>query len=302
MIDFSPGGPVLSIRGREGLAARPVGAENEMISTILMATDGSEPAGAAERYAASLAARLRARIQGISVVEDRFARGFTEDGLGLAPPSTEALAGYLKSRSDLALRRLGDRARAEGGEYHSEALQGIADDLVVERAQQADLLVLGRDGQHARYRTGLVGSTADGILRKTAKAALVVPQGAQLSGPLLLAFDGSPGARVGATLAVHLATRLGEPIHVFVDSKDKGRAVARFDEVRSLVGALPVSVREISSTLGRPDVKIVDSAREVRASVIVMGAFGRNRITDYFIGSNASAVVRSSPIAVLVAR
>jgi nucleotide-binding universal stress UspA family protein len=34
----------------------------------------------------------------------------------------------------------------------------------------------------------------------------------------------------------------------------------------------------------------------------VMGAFGRNRITDYFIGSNASAVVRTSPIAVLVAR
>src|SRR5262245_66232658 len=87
-----------------------------MISTILMATDGSEPAAVAERYAANLAARLRARLQGISVVEDRLAKGFAEDGLGLAPPSTEALAGYLKNRSDLALRRLGDRARAERSE------------------------------------------------------------------------------------------------------------------------------------------------------------------------------------------
>src|SRR5262245_64410147 len=205
-----------------------------MISTIVMATDGSEPAGAAERYGASLAARLRARLLGLSVVEDRLAKGFSEDGLGLAPPPTDALAGYLKNRSDLALRRLGDRARAEGVEYHSEALQGIADDLVVERTQHADLVVLGRDGQHARHRTGLIGSTADGILRKAVKAALVVPPGAQLAGPLLLAFDGSPGARVAATLAVHLATRLAEPIHVFVDSKDKGRAVARFDEVRGL--------------------------------------------------------------------
>jgi len=276
--------------------------QNGMISTILMATDGSEPAGAAERYAASLAARLRARLHGVSVVEDRLAKGLAEDGLGLAPPSNDAFASYLKNRADLSLRRLGDRARAEGVEYHSDALQGIADDLVVERGQQADLIAIGRDGQHGRYRTGLIGSTADGILRKTAKAALIVPQGAQLTGPLLLAFDGSPGARIGANLAVHLATRLGEPIHVFVDSKDKGRAVARFDEVRGLVGSLPVPVREISSTLGRPDVKIVDSAREVRAGVIVMGAFGRNRITDYFIGSNAAAVVRTSPIAVLVAR
>jgi nucleotide-binding universal stress UspA family protein len=129
-----------------------------------------------------------------------------------------------------------------------------------------------------------------------------VPAGAELSGPLVLAFDGSPGSRIGANLAVQVATRLGEPIHVFVDSKDKGRAVARFEEVRGIVGSLPVPVREISSTLGRPDVKIVDSAREVRAGLIVMGAYGRNRITEYFLGSNSAAVARTSPVAVLLAR
>ena len=187
-------------------------------------------------------------------------------------------------------------------ECQSETAQGIADDLIVERGQHADLVVLGRDGQHRDFRTGLIGSTVNGVLRKTGKSALVVPDGAQLAGPVLLAFDGSPGSRLAAALSVELATKLGEPVHVFVDSKDKGRAIARFDEVRSLVGSLPVPVREISSTLGRPDVKIVDSAREVRAGVIVMGAFGRNRITDYFLGSNSAAVVRTSPIAVLVAR
>jgi nucleotide-binding universal stress UspA family protein len=36
--------------------------------------------------------------------------------------------------------------------------------------------------------------------------------------------------------------------------------------------------------------------------MIVMGAFGRNRITDYFIGSNAAAVVRTSAVPVLLAR
>ncbi len=166
----------------------------------------------------------------------------------------------------------------------------------------ADFVIVGRDGQHASCRTGLVGSTANGVIRKTAKSVMLVPSGAQLSGPILLAFDGSAGSRVGAALAVRIATRLGEPIHVFVDSKDKGRAIARFDEVRGLVGALPVPVREISSTLGRPDVKIVDSAREIRAGLIVMGAYGRNRITEYFLGSNSAAVVRTSPVAVLLAR
>ncbi len=273
-----------------------------MISTILVATDGSEPATSAEQYGVALAVRLRARLLGMSVVEERLVRGPTEDGLGVEPPPIDELAAYYKNRADAACRRLSERARSESAEHTCESVQGIADDRIVERGQQADLLVLGRDGQDAPYRSALIGSVVNGVLRKTAKSALVVPSGAQLSGPIVLAFDGSPGSRIGAKLAVHLATRLAEPVHVFVDSKDKGRAVARFEEVRGLVGSLPVPVREISSTLGRPDVKIVDSAREVRAGLVVMGAYGRNRITEYFLGSNSAAVVRTSPVAVLVAR
>ena len=273
-----------------------------MISTILVATDGSEAAAVAERFGVSLAGRLKARLLGLCVAEDRYTRGVQEDGLGVPTPPMEPFAGYLKSRADATCRRLSEQARSEGLEVACESSQGIADDRIVARGQQADLIVLGRDGQHASFRTGLIGSTVDGVIRKTTKSALVVPGGGHLSGPLVLAFDGSPGSRIAANLAVQLATRLGEPIHVFVDSKDKGRAVARFDEVRGVVGALPVPVREISSTLGRPDVKLIDSAREMRAGLIVMGAYGRNRITEYFLGSNSAAVVRTSPIAVLVAR
>ncbi len=274
-----------------------------MISTILVATDGSEAAANAERFGVALAARMKARLLGISVVEDRFTRGFSDDGLGVTPPSPEPLAQYLRQRAEVALSRLAKGAAAEGVECSGESVSGFADDKIVERGQQADVTVLGRDGQSAGYRSpALIGSASGGVIRKTSKSSLVVPASAQLAGPIVLAFDGSPGSRVGASLAVQIATRLGEPIHVFVDSKDKGRAVARFDEVRGIVGALPVPVREISSTLGRPDVKIVDSAREVKAGLIVMGAYGRNRITEYFLGSNAAAVVRTSPVAVLLAR
>jgi len=274
-----------------------------MISTILVATDGSEGAAHAERFGVALASRMKARLQGISVVEDRFARGFSEDGLGVAPPSPEPVAQYLRLRAEAASARLGKIAAADGVEYSGESVSGVADDKIVERGLQADVTVLGRDGQAANHRSPvLIGSVVGAVIRKTSRTALVVPASAQLAGPIVLAFDGSPGSRVGAGLAVQIAKSLGEPIHVFVDSKDKGRAVARFDEVRGLVGTLPVPVREISSTLGRPDVKIVDSAREVKAGLIVMGAYGRNRITEYFLGSNAAAVVRTSPVAVLLAR
>ena len=273
-----------------------------MIESILIATDGSDAAHVAERYGAALGARLRARISAVSVVEDKVGQGLRADSLGVQPGPVEAAEGFLKARAEAAGRRLAELARGHGAECSAELTRGIADDRIVERGQGVDLTVLGRDGEHVNGRTALIGSTVHGVLRKTHKPTLVVPMGAEFGGPIVLAFDGSPGSRIAARQAVELATRTEQSVHVFVDSKDKGRAAARFEEVRRLLSALPTPAREASSTLGRPDVKIVDIAKSARAGLIVMGAFGRNRINDYFLGSNASAVVRTSPVAVLLSR
>ena len=274
-----------------------------MIDSILLATDGSEAAISAERLAVALASRLGARLRAVSVVEEKIVASLRAPGLDMPPLSPiEGVEAFLKAKADAACRRFTERARAAGLDAPSESVQGVADDVIVQRGGDADLIVIGRDGEHRGLRTALIGSTADAVIRKTSRSVLVVPEGAELAGGLLLAFDGSAGSRVAVRIAVELGGKLREPSHLFVDSKDKGRSVARFDEVRRLLGQLPVPGRETSSTLGRPDVKIVDTARSLRVGLIVMGAYGRNRITEFFLGSNAAAVVRTSPIAVLLAR
>jgi nucleotide-binding universal stress UspA family protein len=273
-----------------------------MTDTILVATDGSQGASAAERCGISLAARLRARLSGVAVLEDRDVKAPGSDALVLPAFPEVDLAAYHKARADAVARRFAERARGEGVEASCETTTGTAEDRIVELGQNASLIVLGRHGKSSPPRGVLIGGTVDKVVRKSTGSCLVVPSGASLTGPIVLGFDGSPGSRSAAALAVELANGLGETVHVFVDSKDKGRAVARFEEVRQLVGGLEVPVRETSSTLGRPDVKLVDTAREARAGLIVIGAYGRNRISDYFIGSNAASVVRTSPIGVVLAR
>lgn len=274
-----------------------------MIETILVATDGSKCALAAERCAVILASKLGTSLVAMTVIEDRLVRPPASEGLSLPPFPGNELAAYYRARADAILRRFGERARAAGVEVSCEVVQGLADDRIVERSLASSLTIVGRDSRSSEApRAGQFGATAEAVTRKTTRPVLVVPSGAQLSGPIVLGFDGSPGSKLAAKLTVFLANGLGEPVHVFVDSKDKGRAVTRFDEVRSLVSGLANPIRETSSTLGRPDVKLVDSARDAAAGLIIMGAFGRNRITDFFIGSNAAAVARTSPVAVLLAR
>jgi len=276
--------------------------ESLMIETILVASDGSDCAVAAERCAVVLASKLGARITALTVIEDRLIGAPSGTGLTLPAYPEAELAEYYRARADAVLRRFSERAGAAGVEVNCEVVQGAADDRIAEYSLTSDLAIVGRDSRAEPSRSGLFGATAEAVIRKTTKPVLIVPRDGQISGSILLGFDGSPGSKIAARLTVYLAGGLDEPVHVFVDSKDKGRAVTRFEDVRQLVSGLPSPIRETSSTLGRPDVKLVDAARDANAGMIVMGAFGRNRITDYFIGSNAAAVVRTSPVPVLLAR
>ncbi|MDP6980905.1 MAG: universal stress protein [Myxococcota bacterium] len=273
-----------------------------MIESILVASDGSECATAAERCAVALAVKLGASLNCLTVIEDQRVRAPASEGLSLPPFPEAELAAYHRARADAILRRVSERARAAGLEANCEVAQGCADDRIAERSLAASLTVIGRDSRSESNRGGLFGSTAEAVSRKTTRPVLVVPPGGQIAGSLVLGFDGSPGSKIAARLTVFLSDRLGEPVHVFVDSKDKGRAITRFEDVRKLLSGVTAPIRETSSTLGRPDVKIVDAARDAHAGMIVMGAYGRNRITDFFIGSNAAAVVRTSPVPVLLAR
>ena len=132
-----------------------------MIESILIATDGSDAAHVAERFGSNLAGRLRTRCYGLTVIEERVTLGLRADSLGIPPGPVDAIETFLKVRAEAACRRLSDLARAQGVDCSPEAVRGCADDRIVERGQGADLIVIGRDGDHAAGRSVLIGSTAD---------------------------------------------------------------------------------------------------------------------------------------------
>ncbi|MDD9827293.1 MAG: universal stress protein [Deltaproteobacteria bacterium] len=277
-----------------------------MIAAILIASDGSPGAYAAECYATQLAAKLSAPLQCLTVIEDRLLLSLRAEGLDMDTGATtppETIEAFQKARAEAICRRAAELARQAGVEFSAEIARGNADERIASLGQQtADLLVLGREGEHAEAHSMLPGSTLEGVVRLARRPVLSVPPGAELSGPVLLAFDDSPGARIAAHLALELARRIGESLHIFVDSKDKGRAAARFAQAHRLLGETSVPLHEESATVGRPDVKLVEMSHAARYSAIVMGAYGRSRKTEFFLGSNAASTLRSAPAAVLLAR
>lgn len=273
-----------------------------MLETLLIATDGSTASEAAEHYAVALAAALHAQLVALSIVDERLLRDLRSVPSGMSPGPVESVEAFLELRTEAALKRVDEACRTRSIEYAFERMRGMPDARITQRSQSVDLLIIGRGDERASGAPGMIGSTCSNVLRQTMRSTLVVPQAAVYGGPVLLAYDGSEGARRAAGVARELVHHSGEPLHIFVDSKDKYRAERRFEEAESLLGPLRVPLHRTASSLGRPDMKIVDTAREKKVSMILMGAYGRNRIREYFLGSNAFAVVRSSPIAVFLAR
>jgi nucleotide-binding universal stress UspA family protein len=76
-----------------------------MIESILIATDGSDAAHVAERWGAALAAKLRTRCYGMTVIEERATLGLRADSLGIPPGPVDAVENFLKVRADAACRR-----------------------------------------------------------------------------------------------------------------------------------------------------------------------------------------------------
>ena len=51
---------------------------------------------------------------------------------------------------------------------------------------------------------------------------------------------------------------------------------------------------------GKPEKVIIDMATDLKVDLIVMGSNGRDQVVDYFLGTTASNVIKSSPCPVLV--
>lgn len=141
---------------------------------------------------------------------------------------------------------------------------------------------------------------------------------------ILCPVDGSVPAQAGAAEAARLAAALGarlELLHVLdlnslivnsagmaptgeaVDAlRDDGRRV--IEAARGVVAAMlpQVEAQLVEGRGGTAADAIVERATEGGAQLIVMGTHGRRGLSHALLGSTAEAVVRSSPVPVLLVR
>lgn len=137
-----------------------------MYDTILVPTDGSDPANRAVEHALEIADRYDADVHAIYCVETH---RYGEPALS----STEIVLSNLEERGAAMLEELADRADNVGIECTWNVCHGLPWEEVRKKADEldTDLIVIGFQGQ-SHDRSGRIGSVAERIVRNANRPVL----------------------------------------------------------------------------------------------------------------------------------
>ena len=137
-----------------------------MYDTILVPTDGSDPANRAVEHALALADQYDASVHGLYCVETH---RYGEPALS----SAEIVLNQLEDQGQTMLDELVDRAENLGIPSASTLCHGQPWEEIASCADEidADLVVIGYQGQ-SHTRTKTIGSVAERVLRTTDRPVL----------------------------------------------------------------------------------------------------------------------------------
>lgn len=282
-----------------------------MYDSILLPTDGSDPADAAAEAAITLAGRFDADLHVVHVRD-----------VGALPPSVdEADVADLGAVGESAVTAVTDRA-ADAGVTATRAViedDGPVHETILAYADKhgVDCLVMGTHGRTGLDRV-ILGSVAEETLRASPVPVLTVHEGTAVTGDfgsILVPTDGSAAAEAAASHAIDLAATTGAALHVVhvvdVPVSDAGLTAGAvldaleeagqraIDRVLTLAKAADVSTIEASVLSGTPYRAIVDYADDQGIDCIVMGTHGRSGLERYLLGSVTERVIRLSGVPVL---
>lgn len=284
-----------------------------LFKTILCATDFTPSSRHALTVAMELA-RDGGRLDICNVVErERLAAEIGDI------PGAARLFGELSAQGERALEEWRRTAATIVPAANAHSFGGRRPwDVIADAAKRfkSDLVVVGSGGEHH----GLLGSTAERIMRHAPCSSLVVAGGARTPRRLLCAIDFSPASREAMRVAGDLAVERGAIVclvHAFTLAEvdfpwlamyppmvgdARGRAKETLHGWASELEAR--TRRAVASEIvdGRPADAILRLAADGDYDWLVTGSHGRTGIARAFLGSVAEHIVRRADRPVLIVR
>ncbi len=276
-----------------------------MLRSILVGLDGSAHAESAMRLGIEWARRVDALLVGIGVIDEPTIAAAQPVMIG-GPPYADPIV-YRERMAD-ARRQveqfLGRFALACAQETVAcKVLEdvGLPCERIAIEAQRYDLVLLGGRTCFHFETQGRYDDTLSKVLKGSPAPVVVVPESWRRGRSVVVAYDGSPQAAralrafresgLDRSLDMHV-------VSVHAEAKEAARCAERAIDFLRFHGiaAAPHALATRSSPAGA----VLEKAQELDADVLVMGAYGRSGLKEFFLGSVTRTVLKESEMPVFL--
>lgn len=275
-----------------------------MLKSILVGLDGTKFSEAATALGLDWAQASGAKLVGQTVVD--------EPGITVPEPVPMGAAYFKGQRDEELLEAARRRSRQWLAQFDSRceragipfrSLDGTGDpaEVLLAEAQRHDLILLGAETHFRFGPTERPCDTLDKVLHSPPRPVVAVPERLGEGHTVVIGYDGS--LQAARTLAAYAATGLAtrnENVIVTIDEDcDEAKRIAgRAVDFLSLHG-VAVKSRPVETRLDPASI-LLDHSVQLKAHLLVMGAFGHSALREFFFGSTTRGVLHSSTVPVML--
>ncbi|WP_457601461.1 universal stress protein [Hydrogenivirga sp.] len=274
-----------------------------MFKRIIVGVDGSPASLMAAKHAFRMGNFYDVPVVGIYVIDIRLLEeSFLADLAGvLGFTYYEGISAkvkeFLEKQGDTILTEFSSMGREYGAKVSVVQTSGVPYKEIATQADPEDLIVIGNRGRKP-VKGILLGSNSEKVARHAVCPVFLVPEEERELKKVLVAYDGSENAKLALKVCRSLKELYGYAVSVLhVESEGED-----LEAIKKEVGDILGLEHDFHALSGIPEEKIVNFVRDNGIDLLFLGAYGKGRFKELFLGSVTSFVIHNLDIPIFLAK
>ncbi len=284
------------------------------MSHLITCTDGSGYSSSVYHHSAWAASRMGIGIKVLHVLDPHRERAHGSDlsgaiGFNASAELTEELVQFEETQARIArlkgtailedaLRQLTDAGITDLEALH---LHGSLVETLEDLEPAADLVVIGKRGEHSDSAKDHLGGELQGVIRTSVRPVLVASRAFRPIERFLIAYDGGPSVLKAVDFVLSNPLLKGLDCHILRAGKVDDNARYYLEETASKLRTAGFEVTSAAIT-GNVEEIIGTAVKDHAIDLLVMGAYGHSPIRQFILGSTTTTMVRTCHLPVLMFR
>lgn len=273
------------------------------LRSILVGLDGSDYSDVATELGIRWAGRSGGMLIGLGVIDAPNISRPTAAPLGalhFAAHAQEVQLEHERQRVEQFLSRFSIRCAEAGIPCKLLEREGCPHERLLAEAQRYDMVMMGRQTYFEYETNDQPDNTLTEVLKNSPRPVVTVPASLPNGDSIVIAYDGS--LQAARALYTFWASGVGgeRKLHIVSCDEDLAQAKRNAQVASEFLHFHKLEATTHAFKCDSPAEEILKQVQALDAEMLVMGAYGKPRIREFFIGSVTRHLLKNSPVPIFV--